>query len=71
MGGEGAWGAIDVDGDDVVDALGEVELRIRLGEMGVSAVVKAADLGAGVARSRAVVEPILRARLRAALDAEA
>ena len=71
VGGERAGGAMGEDGDDGVDALGDVELRIRLGEMGVSAVVKAADLGAGVARSRAVVEPVLRARLRAALDAEA
>ena len=70
-GGGGAM-AMDEDGGDVADALGGVELRIRLGDMGVmSAVVfSAADLGASATRSGAVIGPILRARLRAALNAE-
>jgi len=63
-GGDGG-GDGDVDGDgDVFSVLREPELRHQLRHLGGNTTVTQADLGAGVARSRAVVEPILRDRLR-------
>ena len=55
------------DDGDIFDTLNEQELRARLKHLGVNTKVTNDDLG-GQSRSRAIVEPILRSRLREAID---